>query len=271
MHEGGRVRSVFRALSIDDCSAKLGALAPLVDADLHISGDLEFLTILTALLAHTTSQPAATELYAEATYLYSEWLLRRGRLNEAGKSAHRSLEVRDQCGGPTRSSLNGLYIAAKYEVEGNGRLSPDRGIRFIEKWLPLAEEFGEATHRYRDMAGFAIQARRFDEALRLLDRAIEVAPQAICPRALFMAQSVRADALLMSGNAPGAVRILPEPRTDLAPTLVVFDAFLRARILLAANGKAEASYWTQAARDTIDQFGLANLEGDYARITRVMT
>ena len=263
-HYKDRFRAIQGATlpSLDSCEAELHLLLEAVDTEVPLFGDLRFLALEASLWSYAVRRPSVQQLLAYAYNGHCEWLLRRGRMQEMGEYAQRTIKMTPKVKTPNGDWLLGVGQRAKDAAERGW--NPKRAWNILETSLSVAQQVGCETNFWRDMAWYACCCHEFGTALTFIENACNTARQYGQVSEERLAQNVHAEILLETGQPQQALRLLQEEPG--CPNQQVFCAFRWAKTLLAVGSTQEAAVHVARAHRLITTHDLRHLNAHVKRL-----
>lgn len=217
--------------------------------------ELRFLALEAQLWARSARDRFAERLLVRTWIWHAQWLLWRGRLEDAGPMAGRALAWLERTDSPDPGAFRAVHIYANFLVDRSRRPDPARGLRFLNDWLPVARwPRAEAWVRH-NIATYQFRTGAVEEARRMAERADAVALRSDDPQAIRNSRSDRASMLLRCGESDLALALLSaEHQSNIYHR--VFEAHLWETALTAVGEADRAAAWRARVQATVGEFAL---------------
>jgi transcriptional regulator with XRE-family HTH domain len=220
--------------------------------------DLAYRTLEARLAPAAARCRAGRDLLIQTYSWHGQWLSNYERHSDAAWYAERVLEGVPKGALPDPFCLRAATVAARCAVYGGRRLTPERGVKLLRRWIPFARWPEFEAWIYGDMALYLGVEGQVEPALEWSDRSCQVAQRCENRGELRLRNFDRARLLVQAGRHREALALLP---TDAAehPRQRALEARVWAEALLALGETAAAQEWLAQAQALVAAHESLNL------------
>jgi transcriptional regulator with XRE-family HTH domain len=216
--------------------------------------------MLEARLAPAASRggAAARDLLIQTYGWHGQWLSNLERHGDAAWYAERVLEAVPKHALPNPLCLRAATVAARSAVYGGRCLTPGRGQRLLQRWIPFARWPEFEAWIYGDIGLYLGMQGQVGPALEWAARSCEVAQRCQNRGELRLRRFDRARLLMQAGHAREALVLLPTDEAE-HPRQRAREARVWSDVLLAVGETAAAQEWLAQAQALLAAHELLNV------------